>query len=123
MRLVVSFTGKKMHFLDLRIKSYGCLKFQGEVRAYAPTNEKELITCAKNAGQEKKIQEKWVQPDKLRRRPTGRYLNLSSCTQFFEIFYLKKKNFLEVWEMGQGFCENGCTVHAFFQACPYTWKC
>jgi hypothetical protein len=24
---------KKMHFLDLRIKSYGCLKFQGEVWA------------------------------------------------------------------------------------------
>jgi hypothetical protein len=34
MRLTVSFTGrKKTHFLDLRIKSYVCLKFQGEVWA------------------------------------------------------------------------------------------
>jgi hypothetical protein len=37
----------KPHFLDLRIKSYGCLKFQGEVwagRACAGGNEKELTT-------------------------------------------------------------------------------
>jgi hypothetical protein len=27
MRLVVSFVGIKTYFLDLRIKSYGCLKF------------------------------------------------------------------------------------------------
>jgi hypothetical protein len=31
MRRVISFAGKKKHFLDLWIKSYGCLKFQGEV--------------------------------------------------------------------------------------------
>jgi hypothetical protein len=73
MRVVVSFTGKKKtHFLDLRIKSYGCLKFQGEVwagRACATANEKELTTCAKKRGQEeKKIQEKWEQPDRSRRR-------------------------------------------------------
>jgi hypothetical protein len=52
--------------LDLRIKSYGCLKIQGEVwagRACAAANEKELTTCAKNRGQEeKKIQQKWEQP-------------------------------------------------------------
>jgi hypothetical protein len=63
MHLAVSFAGKKMHFLDLRIKSYGCLKFQGEVwagRACTASNEKELTTCAKSGGQEgKKIQEKW----------------------------------------------------------------
>jgi hypothetical protein len=44
-----------MHFLDLRIKSYGCLKFQGEVwawRACAGANEEELTTCAKFWGQE-----------------------------------------------------------------------
>jgi hypothetical protein len=38
---------KKTHFLDLRIKSHGCLKFQGEVwagRACAGANEKELTT-------------------------------------------------------------------------------
>jgi hypothetical protein len=32
MRLAISFAGKKNRiFLDLWIKSYGCLKFQGEV--------------------------------------------------------------------------------------------
>jgi hypothetical protein len=63
MRLAVSFAGKKTHFLDLWIKSYGCLKFQGEawaVRACVAANEKELTTCAKSGGQEEeKIQEKW----------------------------------------------------------------
>jgi hypothetical protein len=55
MCLVINFVGKKMHFLDLRIKSYGCLKFQREVwarRACAVANEKELTTCAKSGGQE-----------------------------------------------------------------------
>jgi hypothetical protein len=55
MRLVVSFAGKqKTHYLDLRIKSYGCLKFQGEVwagRACAAANEEELTACAKFCGQ------------------------------------------------------------------------
>jgi hypothetical protein len=59
MRLVVSFGGGGgTHFLDLRIKSYGCLKFQGEVwagRACAGANEKELTTlevvdCAPTSG-------------------------------------------------------------------------
>jgi hypothetical protein len=64
MRLTVSFTGKNnSYFLDLRIKSYRCLKFQGEVwagRACAGANQQELTTCAKSGGQEeKKIQEKW----------------------------------------------------------------
>jgi hypothetical protein len=62
MRLAISFAGKKTHFSDLRIKSYGCLKFQGEVWvgwACVAANEKELTTCAKKRGQEeKKIQEK-----------------------------------------------------------------
>jgi hypothetical protein len=48
MRLAISFAGKKkMHFLDLGIKSYGCLKFQGEVWAgwaCDVANEKELTT-------------------------------------------------------------------------------
>jgi hypothetical protein len=55
MRLTVSFAGKqKTHYLDLRIKSYGCLKFQGEVwagRACAAANEEELTACAKFCGQ------------------------------------------------------------------------
>jgi hypothetical protein len=57
MRLAVSFAGKKTHFLDLRIKSYGCLKFQREVwagRACVATNERELTTCAKSGGHEEK---------------------------------------------------------------------
>jgi hypothetical protein len=63
-RLAISFAGKKKtHFLNLWIKSYGCLKFQGEVwagRACTGANQQELTTCAKSRGQEeKKIQEKW----------------------------------------------------------------
>jgi hypothetical protein len=59
------------------------------------------------------------------RSPAGRgsALSLSSCTQLFEIFLFKKKEFLEVREMGQGFWENGCTIPPFFEACPYIWKC
>jgi hypothetical protein len=34
MRLGISFVGvQKSYFLDLRIKSYGCLKFLGKLRA------------------------------------------------------------------------------------------
>jgi hypothetical protein len=54
MRLAVCFAGKKTHFLDLRIKSYGCLKFQGEIwagRACAVANEKDLTTLIKFCGQ------------------------------------------------------------------------
>jgi hypothetical protein len=62
---------KKSYFLDLQIKSYGCLKFQGEVwagRACTGANQQELTTCAKSGGQEEKnFQEKWEQPDKARR--------------------------------------------------------
>jgi hypothetical protein len=50
MRLVVSFVGKKSYFLDLRIKSYGCLKFLGEVwegRPCAGANEEELTNHKK----------------------------------------------------------------------------
>jgi hypothetical protein len=58
MYLAISFAGKKeSYFLDLRIKSYGCLKFQGEVwagRACARANQQELTTCAKSGGQEEK---------------------------------------------------------------------
>jgi hypothetical protein len=41
--------------LDLRIKSYRCLKFLGEVwagKACAGANHQELTTCAKEGGQE-----------------------------------------------------------------------
>jgi hypothetical protein len=55
MRLVVSFAGrKKTYFLDLWIKSYGCLKFQREVwagRACAGANGKELTILQKFWGQ------------------------------------------------------------------------
>jgi hypothetical protein len=115
--------------LDLRIKSYECLKFQGEIwagRACAAANEKELTTCAKSGGQEEKKFKKngnnltgpGVDP-----WPAGRHLRLSGCPNFFEIFLFKKNEFLEVWEMGQGFWENGCIAPPFFEACPYTSKC
>jgi hypothetical protein len=55
MCLAASFAGKnKSYFLNLRIKSYGCLKFLGEVwagRACAGANEEELTTCGKIWGQ------------------------------------------------------------------------
>jgi hypothetical protein len=54
MRLAISFAGKKMHFFDLRIKSYGCLKFQEEIWAgwaCVAANEKELTTLLKFWGQ------------------------------------------------------------------------
>jgi hypothetical protein len=58
MCLALSFAEKqKSYFLDLPIKSYGCLKFQGEVwagRACAGTNQQELTTCTKSGGQERK---------------------------------------------------------------------
>jgi hypothetical protein len=95
------------------------LKFQGEVwagRACAEANERELTTCAKSGGhEEKKIQEKWEQPDRRRCRPTagGRPLvarrpriNTCACQvvpNFLNFFKFKKTEFLEVWEMGQGF--------------------
>jgi hypothetical protein len=51
MCLAASFASKKkLYFLDLRIKSYGCLKFLGEVwagRACVGANEEELTTCGK----------------------------------------------------------------------------
>jgi hypothetical protein len=51
MHLAVSFAGiQKLYFLDLRIKSYGCLMFLGEAwvgRACAGANQQELTTCAK----------------------------------------------------------------------------
>jgi hypothetical protein len=76
MRLALSLAGKqKLYFLDLRIKSYGCLKFQGEVwagRACAGANQQELTTCTKSGGQEeKKIQEKWELPHRCRCRPAA----------------------------------------------------
>jgi hypothetical protein len=66
MRLVISFVGVEIsYFLNLWIKSYGCLKFLGEVRAgraCAIANEEELTTCAKIWGQkeEAKFWEKVV---------------------------------------------------------------
>jgi hypothetical protein len=76
MRLALSFAGKqKSYFLDLRIKSYGCLKFQEEVwagRACAVANQQELTTCRKSGGQEEKtFQGKWELPHKFRCRPAA----------------------------------------------------
>jgi hypothetical protein len=108
------------------------LKFQGEVwagRACAAANEKELSTCAKRGGQEgknfKKNGNSSTSPVGDQRSPAGRGLTPGpiGLSQFFEIFLFLKNEFLEVWEMGQGFWKNGCTAPPFFEACPYTWKC
>jgi hypothetical protein len=77
---------KKSYFLDPRIKSYGCLKFQGEVwagRACAGANQQELTTCAKSGGQgEKKFKKKGYSPTAVastcgRRATAGRWPVLS----------------------------------------------
>jgi hypothetical protein len=98
MRLALSFTGKqKSYFLDLRIKSYGCLKFQGEVwagRACAGANQQELTPCTKSGGQE----EKKFKKNSGRPPAAGRDLRLWGQFPFFlKFFYLKKKNF---WKFG-----------------------
>jgi hypothetical protein len=77
MRLALSFAGKqKSYFLDLRIKSYGCLKFQGEVWAgwaCVGANQQELTTCTKSGGQEeKKFQQKWELPPQAQVSTRGR---------------------------------------------------
>jgi hypothetical protein len=141
MRLALSFAGKqKSYFLDLRIKSYGSLKFQGEVwagRACAVANQQELTTCTKSGGQEEKnFKKNGNCPHRCRCRPAAsgrplvarrpRVVDTCACgdsSNFFEIFLFKKNEFLEVWVIGQGFVENGCTAPPFFEACPYTWKC
>jgi hypothetical protein len=59
MCLVISFEWIQIsYFLDVRIKSYGCLKFLGEVwlgRACAGANQQELTTRAKKGGQEEEF--------------------------------------------------------------------
>jgi hypothetical protein len=108
MRLALSFAGKqKSYFLDLQIKSYGCLKFQGEVlagRVCAGANQQELTTCTKSGGQEEKnIQEKWELPHRRRcRSAVARWPRVDTCACgivqiFLKFFYLKKKNF---WKFG-----------------------
>jgi hypothetical protein len=105
-----------LHFLDLRIISYGFLKFQGEVwvgRACAAANEKELTTCAKSTGQEEKNEKKngnspiglgvdpWPAGDCWSPAgpglatsgcppAAGRHLRMSGCPNFFQIFLFKK---------------------------------
>jgi hypothetical protein len=76
MRLAVSCTGKKKYFLDLRIKSYGCLKFLGEVwarLACATGNEEELTNHKKIWGQGvAKMGDQWGRA----RRPDQRLLTI-----------------------------------------------
>jgi hypothetical protein len=59
MCLGISFSGVQIpYFFNLWIKSYGCLKFVGEVwarRACARVNQQELTTCAKKKEAMKKI--------------------------------------------------------------------
>jgi hypothetical protein len=113
MRLALSFAGKqKSYFLDLRINSYGCLKFQGEVwagRACAGANQQELTTCTKSGGQEEKtFQEKLGTAPQAqvlthsRRATAGRRPQVDTCACgtvqiFLKFFYLKKRNF---WKFG-----------------------
>jgi hypothetical protein len=114
MRLAISFAGReKMHFLDLRIKSYGCLKFQGEVwagRVCVGANQQELTTCV--VGQEeKRISRKMgtarqAQVSTRGRRPTVArrpQVDTYAChvvPNFYIYFLIKKKEFLEVRELG-----------------------
>jgi hypothetical protein len=76
MRLAISFTGVQVSkFLDLRIKSYGCLKNLGEVwarRACIGTNQQELTTCVKICGQEEEKNLELRAPAQERRATAGR---------------------------------------------------
>jgi hypothetical protein len=49
------------------------------------------------------------------RSPAGRRL-IPTPIRLFQFIYLFI--YLEVWEMGQGFWENGCTAPPLFEACP-----
>jgi hypothetical protein len=49
----------------------------------------------------------------------GQRLGLSCCTHLnLFLFYFILKEFLEVWEMGQGFWENGCIASPFLKLAP-----
>jgi hypothetical protein len=80
MRLTISFVGVQIsYFLNLWIKSYGCLKILGEVWAgwaCFGANQQELTTCAKICGQEEGVKiwkglvwSTCVRPPAVARRP------------------------------------------------------
>jgi hypothetical protein len=114
--------------LDLQIKSYGCLKFQGEVwarRACAAANEKELTTCAKSGGQEeKKIQKKWEQPDRSWHQPTVARqprVDARTCPAvpiFLKFLYFKKMNFWKFGKWARAFGRMGVQHPHFLKLAP-----
>jgi hypothetical protein len=115
MRLVISFAGKKNAFFGPTDQKLWMFK----------VSRRSLGRAGKCCSQFKKNGNSPTGPG-INPQPAGDRglnLNLSGCPNFFEIFLLKKNEFLEVWEMGRGFCEDGCTTPPFFEACPYTWKC
>jgi hypothetical protein len=124
------------YFLDLRIKSYGCLKVLGEVwagQALAQANEVELTKVPKSGGRRRKKgggnKEKRGTHVRLvdnRRSPAARS-PLSGTDYGWAPF--SKKNWLKnyfFWGFfgdGPGIWKNGCTVLQFSKPCPYTWEC
>jgi hypothetical protein len=123
-----------------RIKSYGSLKFWGEVWtgwAYTGANEEELTTWGKKGGQEggpggqlykkegprhgrRATSGLWPEASQ---RPTVAHqpqhappILSSPIPNFFNFLEVLLGNFLAFWE-------NACTTPPFFEACPYTWKC
>jgi hypothetical protein len=119
MHLAASFAGKnKTQFLDLRIKSYGCLKFQREVwaeQACAAANEKELTPCAKSGGQEEEKNSTKMGPGLDRWSPASRRpavahrprVDAWTCWAvpiFLKFFNFKKMNFwkFEKWARAFG---------------------
>jgi hypothetical protein len=128
MHLVVSFTGKKNHiFWTYWSKVMGVWSFKEKFgqggHVLQPTNKSWPFAQKVEGRKKKKFKKNGNSPNRAGRRPAGQRLALLDCPHFFEIFLFKKNKYLEVWEMDQGFWENGCTTPPFFEACPYTWKC
>ena len=108
-------------FQELRFKSYGCLKYLGELWAgwaYVGTNQQELTTCARSREKgKKKFQKRGASQSCLCIDPRlviARWLRVDTWT-WLAWFLLFGNFLLEVWEIGHGFWENWCTVHPFFQ--------
>jgi hypothetical protein len=123
---------KKSYFLDLRIKSYGCLSFKEKSgqggHVLEPTSQswplaqkvegrnkkkfKKNGNCPTGAGVDPRlVGDRWL-------LAASWHLCLWDSSHFFEIFLFKKKEFLEVWVMGQGFWENGCRAPPIFWSLP-----
>jgi hypothetical protein len=113
------------------MKSYGCLKFLGEVwarQAWARANEVELTKMPKNGGRRRKKgggRKKKVGLACGWRATTGCQSTValpSYGISFFNFFGFLKSLSFGIMRILMAFWENGYTTPPFFEACLYTWK-